>query len=208
MLDRNNPVYNRVMYSLSQQVLRTDPAGVPLEWIDYQEAVKLYCLDEVCAAFGRTLYQIRGGINALTGRQSAITIHAILATHTDRGLYERLFRDYIPPLSNRALFRRDAQLCLYCGENHHATHLSRDHVTPLSRGGRDEWTNSVTACKRCNNRKAGRTPEEAGMTLLAIPFVPNHAEYIYLKGRRVLADQMEFLKAHFPRTSPLYSRNS
>jgi len=64
----------------------------------------------------------------------------------------------------------------------------------------------VTACVRCNTHKAGRTPEEAGMQLLAIPFTPTHAEYIYLQGRNVLADQMEFLIAHFPRTSPLRGR--
>ena len=46
------------------------------------------------------------------------------------------------------------------------------------------------------------------MQLLAVPFTPTHAEYIYLKGRRVLADQMEFLLAHFPRTSPLHGRLS
>jgi hypothetical protein len=44
------------------------------------------------------------------------------------------------------------------------------------------------------------------MQLLAIPFTPNHAEYIFLKGRRILADQMEFLLAHFPRSSPLHQR--
>ena len=44
------------------------------------------------------------------------------------------------------------------------------------------------------------------MQLLAIPFRPTHAEYVYLKGRRVLADQMEFLQAHFPRSSPLRER--
>ncbi|MDE2461341.1 MAG: HNH endonuclease, partial [Gammaproteobacteria bacterium] len=77
---------------------------------------------------------------------------------------------------------------------------------PLSRGGTDTWNNVVAACKRCNNHKAGRTPEESGMQLLAVPFTPNHAEYIFLKGRRILADQMEFLLAHFPRTSPLHRR--
>ncbi|HCF74491.1 MAG TPA: HNH endonuclease, partial [Gammaproteobacteria bacterium] len=40
----------------------------------------------------------------------------------------------------------------------------------------------------------------------AVPFVPTHAEYIYLSGRRILADQMEFLLAHFPRNSPLHRR--
>jgi hypothetical protein len=31
------------------------------------------------------------------------------------------------------------------------------------------------------------------MELLAIPFKPTHAEYVYLQGRKILADQMEFL---------------
>jgi len=44
------------------------------------------------------------------------------------------------------------------------------------------------------------------MELLAVPFVPTHAEYIYLQGKKVLFDQMEFLKAHFPRKSPLRER--
>jgi hypothetical protein len=44
------------------------------------------------------------------------------------------------------------------------------------------------------------------MELLAVPFTPTHAEYIYLMGRHVLADQMEFLRAHFPRSSPLHRR--
>ena len=71
---------------------------------------------------------------------------------------------------------------------------------------RDGWKNVVTACKRCNNHKAGRTPEQASMKLLAVPFVPTHAEYVYLRGRRVLTDQMQFLLAHFPRSSPLHER--
>jgi hypothetical protein len=54
--------------------------------------------------------------------------------------------------------------------------------------------------------KAWRTPEQARLQLIAIPFTPSYAEYIYLKGRRVLADQMEYLRAHFPRTSPLHQR--
>ena len=79
--------------------------------------------------------------------------------------------------------------------------LSRDHVRPFSQGGLDVWTNVVTACRRCNNEKASRTPEQAKMQLIAVPFTPTYAEYIFLKGRRVLADQMEYLLAHFPRTA-------
>ena len=44
------------------------------------------------------------------------------------------------------------------------------------------------------------------MQLVAVPFTPTYAEYIYLKGRRVLADQMQYLLAHIPRSSPLHAR--
>jgi hypothetical protein len=95
---------------------------------------------------------------------------------------------------------------MYCGNRFPSQQLSRDHVRPFCKGGKDTWNNVVAACRRCNNAKASRTPEQAGMQLLAVPFTPTYAEYIYLKGRRVLADQMEYLLAHFPRTSPLHAR--
>ncbi|MBA3581262.1 MAG: HNH endonuclease [Gammaproteobacteria bacterium] len=191
------------MSNLNQQVLRTDASGMPLEWIDYQQAVKLYCADEVAYTCGALLYHIRGGINARTQLRSTVMVHSIIATY---GNHKILHEDYTPPLSNQTLFKRDAYICLYCGHRFISSDLSRDHVRPISQGGKDVWNNLVTACKRCNNHKAGRTPEQAHMELLAVPFTPTHAEYIYLKARRVLADQMEFLKAHFPRRSPLRER--
>jgi 5-methylcytosine-specific restriction endonuclease McrA len=181
---------------------------MPLEWIDFREAVRVYHLGQVAYTCGTTLYQIRGGHNAISGRRSVIDISSIVATHGDSHALAKVRAHYVPPLNNQTLFARDAHLCLYCGEQFGARQLSRDHIVPLSMGGTDSWTNVVTACKRCNNHKAGRTPEEAKMQLLAIPFMPTHAEYIYLQGRRVLADQMEFLKAHFPRKSPLHERAS
>ncbi|WP_395962609.1 HNH endonuclease [Brachybacterium sp. Z12] len=47
-----------------------------------------------------------------------------------------------------------------------------DHILPVSRGGPSSWTNLVSACKECNNRKADRTPAEAGMPLRVEPFDP------------------------------------
>jgi 5-methylcytosine-specific restriction endonuclease McrA len=192
--------------ALNQQVLRTDVAGMPLEWIDYQEAVRLYHQQQVAYTCGSLLYSVRGGHNALTGRRSIVDVNSIIATHGNHLAVAKARRHYVPPLSNPALFRRDAHLCMYCGERFGPRDLSRDHITPVSRGGTDTWTNVVTACKRCNHHKAGRTPEEAGIALLAVPFAPTHAEYIYLQGKRVLVDQLEFLLAHFPRTSPLQKR--
>ena len=194
------------MYGLDQRVLRTDISGMPLEWIDFQEAVRLYHLEQVAYTCGTLLYEIRGGINAMTGRRSIVEVNSIVATHGGAYAQLRAREDYIPPLSNTALFRRDFNICLYCGNSFQIQDLSRDHIRPLVQGGADIWNNVITACKRCNHHKGGRTPEQAGMQLLAIPFTPNHAEYVYLQGRRILADQMEFLRAHFPRSSPLHER--
>ncbi len=191
---------------LSQQVLRTDISGMPLEWIDYKEAVRLYHTGQVAYTCGSPLYSLLGGINARTGLQTQVDVNSIIATvgHTHSPGARR--GAYLPPLNNETLFKRDGYLCMYCGSRFSSHQLSRDHIKPFSRGGQDTWANVITACRRCNNAKASRTPEEAGMQLLAVPFIPTFAEYIYLKGRRVLTDQMEYLLAHFPRSSPLHSR--
>jgi 5-methylcytosine-specific restriction endonuclease McrA len=194
------------LLEMNHQVLRTDISGMPLEWVGYQDAVRLYHLEQVAYTCGSLLYRVRGGICAKTGRRSIIEVNSIIATHGHNHALTRRGEHYIPPLNNPALFKRDSRLCLYCGVTFRSRELSCDHVTPISQGGLDTWNNVVTACRRCNNHKAGYTPEQAGMQLLAVPFVPTHAEYIYLQGRRVLADQMEFLRAHFPRSSPLRKR--
>ena len=135
------------------QVLRTDASGMPLEWIGYQEAAKLYYLGQVAYACGSRLFTLRGGCNAKTGQRSLLEINSILATHSHDGIH-KVHENYRPPLSNPALFRRDDHHCLYCGQRFHAGALSRDHITPISQRGQDAWNNVVTACKRCNNRSS------------------------------------------------------
>ena len=197
------PELDPVRPELAQQILRTDVSGMPLEWLGYQDAVRLYCGDRIAYTCGRDFLTVRGGRNAVTGRRTVLTLNSIICTY---GNNRQLYRTYTPPLNNPTLFKRDNWICMYCGESHARKQLSRDHILPISMGGADEWSNVVTACKRCNNQKACRTPEQAEMYLLAVPFVPTHAEYVYLQGRRVLADQMDFLRAHFPHSSPLHKR--
>ena len=64
--------------------------------------------------------------------------------------------------------------------------------------------NVVTACRACNQRKGNRTPEDARMELIYAPYVPNRAEFLILANRRILADQMEFLKQHVSANSRLH----
>jgi 5-methylcytosine-specific restriction endonuclease McrA len=192
----------------SQQVLRTDVAGMPLEWVDYRSAASLYHADQVAYSCGTPIYTLRGGYCARTGLRSEIEVNSIIATTGDTYAQERHSERYTPPLNNRTLFRRDANVCMYCALRFPTSDLTRDHIQPISTGGTDTWNNVVTACRRCNNHKGGRLPEQANMQLIAVPFTPTYAEYIYLKGRRVLADQMQYLLTHFPRKSPLHARLS
>ena len=64
--------------------------------------------------------------------------------------------------------------------------------------------NLVASCTSCNQlKKKCRTPEEAGMPLLYLPYIPNHWENIILQGRNILADQMDFLIPSLPAHSRL-----
>ena len=76
-----------------------------------------------------------------------------------------------------------------------------EHIVPSSKGGATSWMNLVAACKACNNRKANRTPEAAGMKLHYVPYVPNRYEAFILSNRKILADQMEFLLQGVPKSS-------
>jgi 5-methylcytosine-specific restriction endonuclease McrA len=80
------------------------------------------------------------------------------------------------PWSRRGVLVRDRHRCAYCGRR--ATTV--DHVQPRSRGGEDTWLNTVAACSQDNQRKADRTPEQAGMRLLVRPFEPTPADALLL----------------------------
>ncbi|AWK08454.1 HNH endonuclease [Streptomyces spongiicola] len=83
------------------------------------------------------------------------------------------------PWSRRGVLVRDQHRCAYCGRR--ATTV--DHLVPRSRGGADNWLNTVASCAEDNHRKADRTPEQAGMPLLHEPFVPTPADAMLLALR-------------------------
>ena len=65
-------VVKGIMNPFTQLVLRTSASGLPLEWLDYQQAAHLYHLDKVLYPCGSPLFRLRGGISAATGRQSVL----------------------------------------------------------------------------------------------------------------------------------------
>jgi 5-methylcytosine-specific restriction endonuclease McrA len=111
--------------------------------------------------------------------------------------YDRLPKTRVR-LNRRNLFARDSSRCQYCGRKFRTSELSIDHILPRSRGGRTTWPNVVCACLRCNVRKGGRTPEEAGMHLIQKPIQPRFSPVITLHaGSEKYRSWKQFLDAAY-----------
>ena len=183
------------------KVLRLNTAGIPIEWVSWQDAVCLYARDLVVWSLGNVVRKVSGGWCRLTGKRSELALAAFIACGGSRLARPK----NNPKLSNLALFARDNFSCMYCGRKHERDMLTRDHILPMSRGGTDDWENVVAACRRCNQFKSNRRPEEVGIQLDGVPFRPNHAEFLALiNHQRISKDQLDFLKTRFPRKSRLH----
>lgn len=88
-------------------------------------------------------------------------------------------------LSKKNILIRDKYTCQYCKETLSERSLTIDHIIPKSKGGSSRWENLITACKKCNTKKADKTPEEVGMKLLSRPTkltVHTHTTILRNKG--------------------------
>ncbi len=172
-------------------ILQLDSQGQPNKWITWQDAAVYHAKGLVSWSLGEFETVIRGGNNRFTGEQSIIKTSSIIAVKGEANTSKRRHRP--PALNNRELFRRDRHMCGYCGGVFGDSKLTRDHIEPRSKGGKDNWMNVVTCCAKCNQKKDDKTLKESGLQLLFTPYVPSRAEHLILANRNVLADQMEFL---------------
>ncbi len=77
-----------------------------------------------------------------------------------------------PKFNRINIFRRDGGNCQYCGKSFPRQDLTLDHVIPKSKNGSSTWENMVCCCAKCNRKKGGKTPAQAGMKLLNKPVKP------------------------------------
>ena len=102
---------------ITKQILRLNYAGLPIEWISYQTAVKLYCNEQVTYECGNSTLLVRGGYSRLTGEQSKIVINSIIATKN----YSKVsYTKYTPPLSNTTPVLRGMRkhVCIVVSNSH------------------------------------------------------------------------------------------
>jgi hypothetical protein len=163
--------------------------------------------DKVLDHLGESIFMYRGGTNAKSGMQSTLETSSIIVVD---GVANQKKRYREPSLTNPALFQRDRFLCAYCGGVFRNHELTRDHIHPTSKGGKDVWMNVVSSCKECNAQKSDTLPgamlgkDSCGRQILGpqgtgrfdplfVPYVPCRAEHFIMKNRTIKADQMQFL---------------
>lgn len=184
-------------------VLQLDKAGNPQQWINFEASCYHECKDNIAWSMGAVDFDVHGGTCAATGERTVVSINTIVAIKGQ--LSDKAMKHYNRvPLNNKTLFRRDQNLCGYCGNYFSTTKLTRDHVHPTSKGGKNIWTNVVTACEKCNKEKDNNLLEHINMKLIYTPYEPNRAEWLILQNRKVLVDQMEFLLKRVPKESRLH----
>jgi 5-methylcytosine-specific restriction endonuclease McrA len=80
--------------------------------------------------------------------------------------------------SRHNVYARDGGRCQYCGRRVRRDEFTYEHVVPRVLGGKTSWENVVVACVSCNQKKAGRTPAQAGMRLLSTPVKPKRLPHV------------------------------
>jgi 5-methylcytosine-specific restriction endonuclease McrA len=185
---------------MTLSILALDKNWNPHRWIPTEEAMVLEAKNLVLEHLGEAVYVYHGGTNR-SGKTSELVTSSIIVI--DGAPNPRKFRE--PALTNTALFFRDMYLCAYCGGSYKAGELTRDHIHPTSKGGRDAWINCITACKDCNALKGDLLPGQklpnkqpgpqgtGRFDPLYVPYVPCKSEHMILRNRSVKADQMVFL---------------
>jgi hypothetical protein len=177
-------------------VLSITGEGAPHQWLHWQDAITLKAKNLVSFEMGDP-DMIMGGTSRMTGERTSMTIGTIIGI---KGKFKHQAAK-TPVLSNPSLFKRDLLTCGFCGHHFSESHLTRDHIVPVSKGGKDIWMNCVAACKKCNGKKGNKSLEDAGMELLWVPYVPNRYEALILANRHILADQAEYVAGFIPKHS-------
>jgi len=181
------------------QILALSIAGVPHRWMSIDRAAYYVAAGKVAWDLGEPAAVLHGGLQRVSGQRSQLILPPVIALAKSEAMVRHARPIQLGRDDNTLLGKRDRMICAYCGDRIAPSTLTRDHVFPRARGGKDVWTNVVAAHRTCNMRKACRTPEEAGMPLLYVPYEPCRFEHFILSGRNIKGDQMAYLA---PRISP------
>ena len=142
------------------RVLLIDQDSIPLKIIDYKKAMRL-------------IFQNKVRVEKIYPNKKIRTVSQEFDFPAVVWQFEKDKRTKSPLSPTRYnVLLRDKKMCAYCGKKCSNREATLDHVKPLVQSGKSVWNNLVTACLKCNQSKAGRTPAQAGMKLLYLPKTP------------------------------------
>ena len=133
---------------------------LPLSTISWQHAMKLDMLERIKPIEWYENWQVNSA-------HDSWAVPAIVVT--------REFQKYKKSVrfSRRAVYLRDLYTCQYCSEPFAQKDLTLDHVLPVCKGGKTEWTNIVTACKKCNHSKSDKI-----ISPIRLPWKPEYWQIV------------------------------
>lgn len=76
--------------------------------------------------------------------------------YNDREIWNALCRVERGRVSNKmrfSIYQRDGYRCRICGRSEKYDYLEIDHIKPIAKGGKSEYNNLQTLCRRCNKNK-------------------------------------------------------
>ena len=119
-------------------------SAAPLSTLTWQESIKLVWLDRINVLEWHEDWQVHSP-------NITMTVPSVM-----------MVREYVKRRTNTSFNRsnvylRDNYICQYCKQMFGHKDLTLDHVIPKSKGGKTEWSNIVSACRKCNNDKASHT---------------------------------------------------
>src|SRR5688572_2120221 len=142
------------------ETLLLSHAYEPVDRISWQRAITLWWMDKV---------EI---LEEYEDREIRSVSFAMRMPSVVRFLTAFRSRKRSVKFSRENVYTRDHGMCQYCGKKVPRMEATYDHVMPRKLGGETRWDNVVIACLPCNQRKGGRTPEQAGMKLRCKPVKP------------------------------------
>jgi hypothetical protein len=75
-------------------------------------------------------------------------------------IFHRKARHEISGFVQQQIWVRDGCKCVYCGKKMGEAQLSIDHFVPLELGGKNDPTNYLSACRKCNKLKGAMHPQD------------------------------------------------
>lgn len=73
--------------------------------------------------------------------------------------FHRKLRYDISGAVQQKIWAADGCKCMYCGRKMGDVQLTIDHWIPLEQGGKNDPSNYLSACRKCNKDKGGMDPE-------------------------------------------------